>query len=44
MVDANYLGIAVRSIYKAVMTSKRSIPFDTLYASDRLKLSLEGYC
>ena len=43
MHNVNYLGIAVRRIYKASKDFQRvTLFFDTLYASNRLPLPLEG--
>jgi len=43
MVDVNYLGIAVRRVYKQAKDFETVYSFlDTLYASERLKLPLKG--
>lgn len=43
MVDVNYLGIAVRRIYKRAKDFETVYSFlDTLYASERLRLPLKG--
>jgi hypothetical protein len=43
MVDVNYLGIAMRNIYKRAKDFETAYTFfDTLYASERLKLPFKG--
>jgi hypothetical protein len=43
MVDVNYLGIAVRNIYKRAKDFETAYSFlDALYASERLRLPLKG--
>ena len=43
MVDVDYLGIAVRNVYKRAKDFETVYSFlDTLHASERLKLPLKG--